>query len=383
MMTTNMKLGFPHLPVSTPIISTDSMSLLQNRDYMRTLAPNLSIRDAVLSLVDRWLDEPNTVEPFAKIRAMLDTMRILPRSQDRLVGMNTFLKTFGEPAVFASLLDMLRASSQRLGSHEQALSEVSRKSSKHAVYGWCGQTRLALSSTETLISTLTPELGVQDFLGKTPTSAWSLSMHIWQPNPNAKGFSCGNQDILNIIAEPPHSHPFDFASFVVIGQMHQSIYVQEGSDQALINKDALLSNGRYDGINLEHVHGVWPPHDYRETSAVKTLENRVEMNAGDSYYMAGDKIHDVQVYSNVAQHKPAITLFLRSESYVKPHVYMTQSMADFHANNPNLKKQGYALGEDDWNKKLELVSRYVRGESPTLNLSDIVKYDNEYAFFHV
>jgi hypothetical protein len=113
------------------------------------------------------------------------------------------------------------------------------------------------------------------------------------------------------------------------------------------------------------------------------LEDRVEMNSGDSYYMAGDTIHDVQVDAKVAQLTPAITLFLRSESFVKPHVYMAPAMADYHTQNPGLKNQGYPLAADDWDQKLRLVADYVRGTSPTLNLNEIVRYDSDYAFFHV
>jgi hypothetical protein len=382
-MIKNVELGFPHLPVSCPGVSTDGMLLHHIRDYMKSLAPNLSVREAILSLIERWHDRRSTAEPLAGIRTLLDSIRLLPRSDERLNCMNTFLQTLGQSEVFATFLDMVRYSSQRSGTREQALSEVSRKSSKHAVYGWCGQTRLALSGTEVINSTLTPEPGVQAFLGKTPTSAWSLSMHIWQPNAHAQGFLYGHRNVPNIIAEPPHSHPFDFASIVVIGQLHQSVYAQCGSDLALTNKEVEIPKGRYDGVILEHVHGVWPPHDYREESLVMTLEDRFEMNAGDSYYMSGDTIHDVQIDADVAQSKPAITLFLRSESFVKPHVYMAPAMADFHALHPDLKNQGYPLAENAWNEKLELVADYVRGKSPTLNLSNIVKYDSEYAFFHI
>lgn len=382
-MNKHVKLGFPHLPVSCPRVSTDGMSLHYIRDYMKSLTPNLSVREAILLLMDRWQDNRSSAEPLASIRILLDSIRSLPRSDERINCMNTFLQTLGQPEAFATFLDMIRDSSRRSGTREQQLSEVSRKSSKHAVYGWCGQTRLSLSGTESTENTLPAESGVQAFLGKTPTSAWSLSMHIWQPNAHARGFSCGHKDLPNIIAEPPHSHPFDFASIVVIGQMHQSVYAQHGSNLALTRKETEIRKGRYDGITLEHVHGVWPPHDYREESMVMTLEDRFEMNAGDSYYMSADTIHDVQIEADIAQNKPAITLFLRSESFVKPHVYMASSMADYHALHPDLKNQGYPLAQNYWNEKLKLVADYVRGKSPTLNLSDIVKYDSEYAFFNI
>ncbi|MDJ1473223.1 hypothetical protein [Xanthocytophaga flava] len=377
------RLGFPHIPASCPSISADRMSLCDIRNYLKDLIPESTIQTAILSIRERWLNNPHKVEPLTEIRKILDSIRSIPRSEWRLICMNTFVQVLGQPEIFATFLDMIRDSSQRQGTQEQALSEASRKSSKHAVYGWCGQTRLILSSTEHNSSVVTAEHGVQELLGKTPVSAWSLSMHIWQPNPNAKGFLCGHRTLQNIITEPPHSHPFDFASVVVIGKIHQSIYTQHRSELLVDKKKIEFQKGRYDGIILEHVHGVWPPHAYSEKSSVSTLEDRVELNAGDSYFMSCNTIHDVQIDASVAQLQPAITLFLRSESFVKPHVYMSSSMADFHISHPNLKNQGYPLLESDWNQKLELVANYIRGKTTALNLSNIVKYDNEYAFFHI
>lgn len=375
-------LGCPRLLGSCPKVTADEMSFRRNLDRMRSLIPNQATRHAVLSLLDRWHAQRDSVDPIASIRGLLDTIREVPRSDERVNRMNTFLRILGQPEHFATLLDMVRHSSYRLGTTERLLSESSRKSSKHAVYGWCGQTRLVLSGTEPTPNTLVSEPGVQDFLGKTPTSAWSLSMHIWQPNANAKGFECGCSSAPQIIAEPPHSHPFDFSSIVVIGEMHQSIYAQCDSVVELTGRTSRAPRGRYDGITLSHVHGVWPPHSQYEEASITTLENRVLMKAGDSYFMPGNIIHDVQVDAAVSQSRPAITLFLRSEAYTRPHVYMSRAMADFHALNPDLKHQGYPLVEEVWNRKLELVADYVRGKTPTLDLSSIVKYENEYAFFN-
>lgn len=318
---------------------------------------------------------------MAAVRDWLDSIRVLPRGDERVYRMNTLLRTLGQPETFATFLDMMRYASQQLNSAEADLTAVSQKSSKHAVYGWCGQTRLALSSLAETPNTLPPELGVQAFLGKTPTAAWSLSMHIWQPNLKASGFRYGRPEKPGIIAEPPHSHPFDFASIVVTGEMHQSVYRQralggpEWTDQS-------ATGGRYNDMKLAHVHGVWPPHDGQQDDEVQTLENRVRFEAGDSYYMAANMIHDVQVDAETAQLKPAITLFLRSESYTSPHVYMAPAMAHYHKLNPELKSQGQPLSETAWHKKLELVADYLRGERENLSLSGLVNYDSDYAFFH-
>jgi hypothetical protein len=113
-----------------------------------------------------------------------------------------------------------------------------------------------------------------------------------------------------------------------------------------------------------------------------TLEERVPLRAGDSYYMSCNRIHDVEIDASIALDRPAITLFLASECVVKPHVYMAPPMADFHDAHPKLKHRGYALPRENWYEKLELASAYLRGKAMTLNLHNIVKYEGEYAFFH-
>ncbi|WP_448698231.1 hypothetical protein ACFGVR_15540 [Mucilaginibacter sp. AW1-3] len=381
-MTTNVPLSFPHLPFYCPRIDIDGMSLCEIRDYLTKLEPDPAVEETILSSLEGWQVNPEAGEPLFVIHSMLDSFRLLPRNNERVRRMNTFVRTLGRPDIFAEFLDMIRAASLRTDTREQALTKASRLSSKHAVYGWSGQTRLALSGTKATVNTVIPEPGVQNFLGKTPTSAWSLSMHIWQPNVRAEGFLCGHREDENIIAEPPHSHPFDFASMLVTGKLHQSIYLQKDANTSLSQTENRQLKGRYDGIALEHVHGVWPPHDGREECAVMTLNERVELRAGDSYYMSAETIHDVQIDANIAQDTPAITLFLRSESFVKPHVYMAPQMADFHETHPDLKNQGSPLTEKAWNAKLTLVADYVRGKTTILNLSEIVNYDNEYAFFH-
>jgi hypothetical protein len=378
------KLGFPSLPAQCPKISIDGTSLSYIRDYMTNLPPDPVIQEAILSVIKRWLDKHDISEPLADIKSILDSIRLLSRNHERMNCMNTFVRTLGQPEIFATFLDILRDSSRRLGTNERILSEVSLKAKEHAVYGWCGQTKLAVSSSDHTNGTMTPGVGVQEMLGETPVSTWVLSMHIWQPNPHAKGFLCGNRSVQSVIAEPPHSHPFDFVSAVVIGKMHQSIYAQCGSQLALIKKqEGKPQKGTYDGIKLEHVHGVWPPHDYREVSELITLEDRVVIDSGDSYYMSCDTIHDVQIDATIASIKPTITLFLRSESFVKSHVYMAAPMADFHALYPDYIDKQYPLEDGAWNKKLELLADYVRGKSKILNLDDVVNYNGEYAFFHI
>ena len=365
-------------------MATDEMTIGEIVAYLKTLQPDGAIEDRICGLVDQWNRNKDEVRPLSFTRDTLDKMRELPRGIERQRAMNTFLRTLSRPEIFSAFLDMLRYQLKRTdGSEEQYLSEVCRKTSKHAIYGWCAQTRLAKSSLQPTANTTPSEDGVQAFLGNTPTCAWTLSMNIWQPNPNAKGFKCGDADHAGIIAEPPHSHPFDFASAVVIGEMHQSTYSQGSADFNPNENQAAVSRGRYNGILLEHVHGVWPPHNQRERSAITLRENRFKMNAGDIYYQSANAIHDVQIDGATARERPAITLFMRAESYTKPHSYICAEMADFHDRNPTLKNQGHPLPERDWSRKLEMVAKYVRGETDTLDLRDVIKYENDYAFFHV
>ncbi|MGY4101243.1 hypothetical protein ACW2Q0_17040 [Nocardia sp. R16R-3T] len=292
--------------------------------------------------------------------------------------MNTVVRILGTANTLATLLDMIRDSATREGSHEQELSLYSRLEPKHSLYGWCGQTKLICSSPGLTPGTLSPEPGVQEILGRIPTTVWGLNMHIWQPNPFAKGFPSGKRPEPNVIVEPPHSHPYDFASMVAIGSMHQSIYAQRGPDGSTVS----IENGRYDGLMLEHVSGVWPPHTDQESAQVVVLEERIRLSAGDCYYLPCNVIHDVEIDATVASTKPAITLFLRSEAVVKPHVYMASSMVDYHAAHPDIERLGQPMLEEDWHTKLRMVSEYLRGDSPNLILDDVVKQQSEYAFFH-
>jgi hypothetical protein len=376
-------LTVPHLP-ECPKTSVDGLSFVSIRDRMTRIPPNIAVERAILSVIEQWLNDPRSVEPIRHIQSLMDSMRALPRGEERLSQMNSFVRTLGKPQVLGTFLDMMRESSGRVGTREQELSWISQNASKHCLYGWCGQTLLILSSTETTEGTLEPEPGVRElFLGESPPAVWGLSMHIWQPNPHAKGFESGRRIEPGIILEPPHSHPFDFASMVVIGEMYQSIYAQRDSRDAFAQVNSAVPAGRYDGVKLEHVDGVWPPHNHRSSCELFTLEERVPLRAGDSYYMPCDKIHDVELEAITASKTPTITLFLGSEAVVKPHVFMAPSMADFHELNPDLKHSGRALAPKDWHAKFQAVASYLRGKNPTLNLDNIVRHEGGYAFFHV
>ena len=133
---------------------------------------------------------------------------------------------------------------------------------------------------------------------------------------------------------------------------------------------------------LEKVDGAWPPHDVREESWLRTVEDKLSVHAGESYFMHHQRIHDVEVEQTTAKRNPAITLFFASEARMIPYAYVLPELATYHEENSGLRRSAAALPLHDWASKLRLVAEYLRGEIDTLNLDDVVKYDGEYAFFH-
>jgi hypothetical protein len=359
-----------------PPIQLDTMSLAESRDTMTRLSPDRDIEDALLSIVNRWQSDPEHCTPLYDLRTTLELVRKKPRGSERIKGMNTIVRTLGKPDILATFLDMLRSSANRDATLEQELARVSQQGKMHSIYGWCGQTTVVLSSPEPTVGTVPPIEGNVEERLRYPSSLWWISIHIWQPNPNAKGFESGKRREAGVIMEPPHSHPFDFASMLSIGTMRQSIYVPA-------EPAAPRGEDRYDGVPLEDVDNVWPPHHEQHTVRLKTVEDRITLRPGDSYYMPTHRIHDVEVDIKEALTTPAITVFLASETLVVPHVYMAKSMADYHAEHPDILKLAQPLTPDSWDAKLRATAAYLRGETATLRLDDIVKSESEYAFFHV
>lgn len=358
--------------------SFDDLSLRDVRDIMTRLPLDAELERPARSIVDRWLADPDHATPMHDLQQLIESVRQIPRSDNRVIKMNVIVRTLGEPTVLANVLDMLRHAAHRDGTKEQELSETSQGGSMHAIYGWCGQTSLVHSLDHAVDATTVPEDGLQRRLRyRLPT--WALSLHIWQPNPNAKGFPTGKAPEPGVLVEPPHTHPFDFVSRVVTGTMYQSTYLPHGGVQAKAND---RRPGRYDGVMLDHVDGVWPTHEHRIPTAIETID-RIELRSGDSYFMPCNRIHDVEVVRSVAVTTPAITLFMPSEGVVMPHAYMSEEMVDFHEAHPDyVNTTARPLPPEAWHAKLEAVSRYLRGDSSTLNLDQIVKYDGEYGFFH-
>lgn len=368
----------PYDPEMTRAMSEYS-TLSSMKEALTNENVDLLIIKEVNTIIEHWRNEPFEVEPFSEMQSLLDRIRQVPRGTERIILMNSIVRTLGQPDTLATFLDMLRDSATREGTKEQYLCKNKLQNVRmHSIYGWCGNTLIIESSDESTEGTSKHIPGLGEKLGNSP-SAWNMTIHVWQPNLSAEGFPVNAYLEKNSIQEPPHSHPFDFVSTIVKGSMHQSLYTQDNDITPIFDR----TSNRYSETNLEHVDGVWPPHDFRETKTLKMLEDRIFFEEGDSYYMPCDWIHDVEIDGSTANTRPTISLFLSSEYMVMPHVYMTQSMADFHSKNPDMKLNGVPIPESAWHEKLKAISKYLRDESSTLNMNEIIKYEGKYAFFHI
>lgn len=355
-----------------PPTSFDHQPLAWCRDAATTLAPDLAVRDAVTALIDEGAADHEGARPLGRLAELLDTMRTVPRGDDRLRAMNTLVRTLGEPERLATFLDLLAGASQP-GRTEAPLTMLSRGARKHSLYGW-RSTILAASGDAPTAGTVPHRSGVSDFLEFSPAK-WGLHLHVWQPNRTATRFPAGNRRHPGTVAEPPHSHPFDFASMVVSGTLRESTYAKaQDPDDA--------RHGRYAGVPLEHVDGVWPPHHHLGTCGLDTVDDRVELHAGESYIMTFDAIHDVEVETGPAATHPPISLFLASEAMVRPDVFLAPELHAYHLAHPNLERTGVPLGDDAWRAKLGAIGEYLRGERAELDLDPLLGHDSTYAFSH-
>jgi len=231
------------------------------------------------------------------------------------------------------------------------------------------------SETHPLPSTTSAGEGVEK-LGY-PVSEWHLSIHIWQPNPEAQGFESTKRLEPDVIVEPPHSHPFSFVSYVSVGEMWQSVY-EEISEPTSVAED-----DRYGEVVFERVDGIWPPHREYEASRLRTVEDRLLLKPGESYFMPTDLIHDVEVDRATAIDRPTITLFLCAETTQVPKAYMVPSMAEFHRSNPGITDAAKALNPEEWDAKLDATARYLRGDVDHLRLGEVFQCGSSYAFMNI
>lgn len=330
-------------------------SLADFRDAFTSMRLNREVRNAVLIPIGRWRSHPSASDPVAELQKVIETMRRLPAGATRNRDMNTLVRTLGEPYTLATWLDILRDTYRRDGTKGQAICKILLSYRRHSHYG---HTQLLM-----MVSARIPSEDTQH----TPrnrikhASQWDMTLSIWQPIGGATSFPSRKRSEPQLLVEPAHNHPFDFVSKVVVGTLYQSTY------QPTTKEAASRTAGRYSGVELLRVDRTWPPHERREAAWLKTLEDRVPLRAGDSYYLPADMIHDVEMDSDISATRPAITLMLASNAIALPDVFLEQPMLDFHDANPRLKDADVAMPFKTWDKILRRAAAYLRG-APTLQL---------------
>jgi hypothetical protein len=312
---------------------------------------------------------------LGKLQVLLEQIRHTPKGIARVSRMNAFARTLGRAENLALFLELMRKSVKSARPSDRKIAERSRAGLTHCLYGWAGQSHVLYSERNPLPCTTLAGNGVEDHMGY-PVAEWHASIHIWQPNPEAQAFESLKRSEPGVLVEPPHSHPFSFVSYVSIGAMRESVY-QETSAPAPTG-----SADRYQDVDLERVDGVWPPHREYARRRLRTIEDRVDLAQGQSYFMSPDMIHDVEVDRATSADRPAITFFLCAETTQVPNSYMVPSMAEFHRDNPDLTRQGKPLDLEAWDAKLDATARYLRGETDYLRLGEIVKCGSSYAFMN-
>lgn len=352
------------------------LPLEQSRDMLTTGYRDRHVEKEIQRIVGET-PEHGTGSALSDLQALLESVRSLPPGERRIASMNSFVRTLGRPGMLSMFLDVLRLSLTEGNARDAELAQRSQRGRMHCVYGWAGQTLMLTSKTHPTAGTAAPVDDMDSFLGYPPAE-WDMSIHIWQPNSSAQGFASTKRLEPDVIVEPPHSHPFSFVSYVAVGEMHQSIYTEdEGAPIA-------DGSGRYDGMELERVDGVWPPHQEYLPSRLRTVQDRVRLCADNSYFMPPQAIHDVEIDSEQASQTPTITLFLCAEATVKPRAYLAPQMAEYHRSHPQLKDTARALSVTQWQQKLSMVARYLTGQSSTLQLDEVVGCDGStYGFMHV
>ena len=356
--------------------SSSSPNLLSSRDALSAGHCDKHTAEAITSiLAEPEQGQSDAAGTLEKLQLLLEQIRHTPKGITRVSRMNAFVRTLGRADNLALFLELMRTSLKSAQLSDHKIAERSRAGLTHCLYGWAGQSHVLYSERNPLPSTTLAGSGVEDHMGY-PVAEWHASIHIWQPNPEAQAFESLKRSEPGVLVEPPHSHPFSFVSYVSIGAMRESVY-QETSAPAPTG-----SADRYQDVDLERVDGVWPPHREYARRRLRTIEDRVDLAQGQSYFMSPDMIHDVEVDRATSADRPAITFFLCAETTQVPNSYMVPSMAEFHRDNPDLTRQGKPLDLEAWDAKLDATARYLRGETDYLRLGEIVKCGSSYAFMN-
>jgi len=354
--------------------SHPSVTIASLKERLSSQPADAKIQDAILQLIEQWKADRESVSPIRDMRDIIEPIRALPPSLERLEKMNTFARTLGEPNVLATFLDMLRDSDSRAGSQEQRLSRLSIKSDvRHSAYGWSAFS--LLDSKNELLPSTSESCRARDEV----YPEWEVTVNVWQRNTHAEGFESGAVFDAGVVAEPPHTHSFDFVSCVSIGRMEQTQYRQvDALDAQTFSKPG----ERYHNIALRHVDEVWPPHRYGADAYLAEIAPCFTIAQGETYFVQSDWIHDVAIDARHAETKPTITFLLSSETKATSHVYMSESMDAFHRANPSIKEACTALEPHERNSCFEAISAYLRGHDNKLDLKSIIGFESKYGFFH-
>jgi hypothetical protein len=341
------------------IIELMNCKLSAYRDEFTSMELDEEIRNGILVAIGRWQKNPSDSDPVAAVQQIVETMRKMPAGAARNQCMNTFVRTLGEPDTLATWLDILLDTYHKEGSDGQRICRILQSYKRHSHYGHY-QLLMLVSARHAIKATasISDPASIRKI---KHASQWDMLLSIWQPLTGNSSFRSAKRSEPRLLVEPAHSHPFDFVSRVVIGTIYESTYRPATKEASSSDK------GRYAAVPLVRVDGTWPPHERREEAWLMTVEDRVSLRAGDSYFLPSDVIHDVEMDLTVSLSKPAITLMLTAESTVLADVYLEQPMLEFHDANPDLRSADCEMPFSNWNMILTDTAAYLRG-ADTLQL---------------
>src|SRR2546423_37649 len=110
----------PFAPEAIKVLS-ESKTLRSMRDELSHCNLDSRIEETITRLIERGAENPDGVNPYSEIQALLDEVRNVPVSAHRVRLMNSIVRTLGRRSNLATFLDLLRKATLRSGSHEQSL----------------------------------------------------------------------------------------------------------------------------------------------------------------------------------------------------------------------------------------------------------------------
>eukprot|EP01045_Picozoa_sp_COSAG04_P007421 COSAG04_NODE_388_length_15249_cov_7.616502_4_plen_3423_part_00 len=332
----------------------ESHSIAALKDFYSSEADvDKQVRDATAAALAKWRESGE--RPMAEVYAVVDRMRQLaPYSDARRVAMNTFIRTIGEPSALADWLEIISADPE----DKARLCDYAR----HSHYGHFQFVLLRVSAEPSAPSAEQAQRAA-DSLAAYPdwfSHAWVLELSVWQPSFTDPAAVFESKGALkpNQLREPPHTHPYEFFSKVVTGDMRHNRYVQT---------DAATPGQAYSDVEFNKTHEAWPPHKVSGKCRLKATEEDVEFSAGESYRMPLGVIHDVEFDATSAS-TPAITCVIAAEQEVAPDVYMEDSMLSHHDGDPGLATRDSPMPLDTWRANMRAIAGYLRQETDALTL---------------